>query len=279
MNIGYNTNSTLEYKFSKWQKSIAVKKQPPTTEGIKLINMALNCEPTKFAIFIKNKLGIENIVNNFNYSIPENELTHQQFISAPYETANEQYKMWEKFPLKDAREPLFWTILHIVMLENSIIKPTYFLEFKNDCDHVEKCEHHREILRRMGGLKHIRGNNTALEDCLTAISWWKLKLIYDAKNYHPEIKTKNAYEVLTKSIWGELSRLIVNRITILISKPMRASLIKYISENEEKIKTKKDVNTLIKETARLGVDYNFSIIGADGCYELTEKAGQKINII
>ncbi len=274
----YNENLALEDSYSRWQQRIVVKNKPPTEEGQELIDMAINCKSAEFATFLKNKLGIENTTDDFDYPIPEGELTDQQFKFAPYEIANDRYKLWKEIPTKKARTSLFWAIAHIAMLENSIIKPTNLLELKKECDHTHaSCTHHREILRRMGGLHHVRGYLTTLVNCPTAAAWWKVKLIYQAKEYYPEIKEKDAYDAMTNIVWEEFIAFSIKRLTILLAPSMQASLIQYISRNKGKIKDRDTMAVLARETARLGVEYSFSSMGPEACYELVEKAGQKIS--
>ncbi len=280
LKTSYNKNSALEDSYSRWQQRIAIKKRPPTEEGRELIDMAISCESTEFATYLKNKLGIQNATADFGYSMLEEELTYQQFELAPYEVASNQYELWKEISPKNARTSLFWTVAHIAMLENAIFKPTSLLSSKNvgKCDHtVTGCIHHRDIFRRMGGLHHIRGYFTAFVDCPTAAAWWKIKLINEAKEYHPGLRERDAYDAMKKNVWTEFVAYIMNRIAVLSVPQMRASLIMYMAKNSGQIKNDQAISALAREVARLGVGFQFSILSAETCYELVEKAGEKIS--
>ena len=133
---------------------------------------------------------------------------------------------------RDASQPLQWTRRHLKWIEDG-----HFGERLHDAflgtlstGAAEKTTEAatRNLLRRLGGLPHVRGKVSVLNDCPLSRAWWRGRLAADAALYcEGSFDAETAHRVLHSSndAWARLVGDSVRRITVMNHDNVRAAVI------------------------------------------------------
>lgn len=205
-------------------------------------------------------------------SVPK-KWTEQVFKNPPWsEDTSAIANAWHKeITPKDACNPQYWFAVHIEMMKKGTIE-SRFLGFKenqsgcasikrsldsNDADEIDSSV--RDVLRRLGGIPHVRGKRTAYADCPTARLWWRYHYAVEYLQYFNEARAEDIYKFLQNSgMWNQLVDAMVSRMTVVADRHVRPALITHLMQKDC---TKGDeTKEIINEIGRRSVARKFGIL-------------------
>ena len=124
---------------------------------------------------------------------------------------------------------VFWTIAHVQWLRRNCIEEDWVrkLEGKNDDATA------RNVCRRLGGLPHIRGRISVLNDCPISRAWWRVRIAkQSAEAAKGCLSTERAYKALKhNALWAELIGGCVRNVAVVNEPRALAAICVNISRN------------------------------------------------
>lgn len=163
-----------------------------------------------------------------------------------------------------AAQPAVWTMCHAVWMGRGDFGSnlaTVFCEGPK-ADTVEART--RNLLRRTGGLRRVRGNISPLVDCPISAAWWRYRLALEAS----DIATKEgssltadaAHEILRpRNVWENLVGMSLRRVTTVCASPARAAAVVAFQQRQRASGgevTRAQAQGAIRELARLSHGYS-----------------------
>ena len=135
---------------------------------------------------------------------------------------------------RDASRPVFWTLAHIHWLEKgqlgNQIEESLLLGGGRDSTDDQRT---RNLLRRVGGLPHVRGKVSVLSDSPISRAWWRGNVALEIAEAMADVSTLNPADIhrvlhSNNDAWARLVGDSVHRITVLNQPRARAALVKLI---------------------------------------------------
>ena len=149
--------------------------------------------------------------------IIQEKLTESEFKDPPQIIEKVLYKLWESVPPATACRTSFWAKVTLDHLRKGRIESPFLaangsnqhgglarlekaLADSSDSapDLIDNCV--RTVLRRLGGLREVRGNRSVYVDCPFARAWWRERWVRQstqddqhAKNLHNVLRTSQTY--------------------------------------------------------------------------------------
>lgn len=128
-----------------------------------------------------------------------------------------------------AAEPAVWALCHAVWISDDVFGADLAAVFLDAGSTSEART--RNLLRRTGGLRHIRGNVSPLVDCPISRAWWRRRIARDTASVvtaetGDELDTDAAHEVLHKpEIWSNLVGMSMRQVTAVCAPRARAAAV------------------------------------------------------
>jgi len=122
-----------------------------------------------------------------------------------------------------------WALCHAVWISDDIFGADLAAVFLDTGSTSEART--RNFLRRTGGLRHIRGNISPLENCPISRAWWRRRIARDIAGVvtveaGDELDTDAAHEVLhSPPIWSNLVGMSMRRVTAVCAPRARAAAV------------------------------------------------------
>lgn len=134
-----------------------------------------------------------------------------------------------------AIRPVFWTIAHVQWLRNDLIEEDWVLKLEGKNDDATA----RNACRRLGGLHHIRGRLSVLNDCPISRAWWRVRIakqsaeaVKDEAVKDDCLSTERAYRALKhNALWAELIGGCVRNVAVVNEPRVLAAICVNISRN------------------------------------------------
>lgn len=196
--------------------------------------------PAATARCLRRVLALENEELAGLPALPRR-LTSGEYLKPPLELEAEIGDAWRGRPNpadrvtpRNAARPLFWLVCHVGWLEQGLLGDDVYPALmggeavagaRDDRDRLEK--ETRNFLRRTGGLPAVRGNVSVLSDCPISRAWWRRRFARSAARHAEALDVEAAHRSLhrSQSVWEELVRLGVWRLTVINHPRTRAALI------------------------------------------------------
>jgi len=126
---------------------------------------------------------------------------------------------------QEAAEPAFWTACHAVWIKAGAfpeLHDTFLGGGKDDLDSQA-----RNLLRRTGGLRSVRGYVSVMEDCPIAEAWWRRLIAEEAADVSEgRISQQAAVRLLNDTtVWEKLSGVSVKQLTAVNAPHARAAYL------------------------------------------------------
>ena len=238
-----------------WQRSlIYVKKEFPDQEASDAIERRTQVEQRQFWLheavssgsqstwrYFAEELSI-NSLEGWGVEIPElpNPLTAGEMETSLPEYVEQQLgSLWaDAIPVAYAATPAFWTLCHARWIANGMFgEDIATVFFRNPPEQEARV---RNLLRRMGGLHHVRYNVTSFLDCPIAKGWWRWRFATSASSLAREagrdLALRDAHRVLRSGqLWERLIELSLKQVTAVNSERARSALIAAFSDNSDQV--------------------------------------------
>lgn len=133
---------------------------------------------------------------------------------------------------REAAEPAFWTACHAVWIKAGVFPELYDTFLGGTRDDLDSQA--RNLLRRTGGLRSVRGYVSVMEDCPIAEAWWRTLLAGEAAAVSEgRISQQKAARLLNDTtVWEQLSGVSVKKLTAVNSPHARVAYLIALDERE-----------------------------------------------
>ena len=208
------------------------------------------CQNGDFASYLRSRVNTTGVRQPDLY---DTRLTEHEFMNPPASTEAGMHGAWQGLTPRIACRSTYWANLTLLHIEEGILKASFLAARGNgDEDGVQRLERVlgtekddntkkeidscvRTVLRRLGGLREVRGNRSVYVDCPLARAWWRERLVREASNGEPGIAEQVRVVVRqSQAFWEELVSLIVSRNSVLGSARIRISFILSLADHFER---------------------------------------------
>lgn len=225
----------VEQHFSDWQRGLVTKgKAIPASvaDRQKDLHRAVSEGPLAFAAYLRAWLGLP-AEESIDAPVLPAPVDAFQYRDPPFDLERTLSESWDGLiSRREASRPVFWTVAHIHWLEEGQlgcdIEDTLLRGGGRDSTEDQRT---RNLLRRVGGLPHVRGKVSVLSDSPISRAWWRGSLaseIADAVEGDLSLSATDVHRVLHShnDAWARLIGDSVHRITVMNQPRARAALIK-----------------------------------------------------
>ena len=227
----------LEQRFSDWQRglTLADRRNQSASEisgrQNELIE-AVNGGSSLFADYLRNALGIDTSAELEAPPLPRS-IEPSELRDPPLQLEQDLFASWSgQLHPRDASQPLQWTRCHLKWIEDGRLgerlNEAFLGTISSGAEEKTTEAATRNLLRRVGGLPHVRGKVSVLNDCPLSRAWWRGRIAADAAGHCEEsFDAATAHRVLHSSndAWARLVGDSVRRITVMNHTAVRAAII------------------------------------------------------
>ena len=228
-------NPEIEQHFSDWQRGLATRGKaisPSVADSQKELLGVVSEGPLAFAAYLRGRLGLTAEDSIDAPALPE-PIDASEYRDPPFDLERTLSESWYGLiRRRDASRPVFWTLAHIRWLEEGQLG-----------NHIEEAllrgggrdstddSRTRNLLRRVGGLPHVRGKVSVLSDSPISRAWWRGSVaseVADAAADELTLSAADVHRVLHShnDAWARLIGDSVHRITVMNQPRARAAVVK-----------------------------------------------------
>ena len=226
-----------ELRFSDWQRRLTLHdKRNQSAEDVAErqveLHDAVHGGPEAFAAYLREQLGVPS-GTEIGAPTLRRQIDPSEFRDPPLELERQTYQAWRNSVTPQlASQPLFWTRNHIAWIEEGYLgeqlAPALLGVLQSGKPEKKSEDATRNLLRRLGGLPHVRGKVSVLNDCPVARIWWRGRLAEAAADASSgALDEETAHRVLhaRNDAWSRLVGDSVKRITAINHARVRAAII------------------------------------------------------
>ncbi len=217
--------------FSAWQEGLAKKKGDRDEDMIERQEELMHTVeqgPSVLAGYLRDQLGLGTDVSIKAPPLPR-KLTPSEYRDPCFQLERDICRDWQGLVQPGlASQPLYWTVLHVAWLEEGLIGDQIDVALLSGGRDSTVEERTRNLLRRLGGLAHVRGKISVLVNCPLGRAWWRGYVGQLAAEHSSDALTSEAaHRVLHASnpAWEKLAGDSVRRVTVNNRPEIRAALI------------------------------------------------------
>ncbi len=276
----------LQQRFSDWQRHLTStsrdSQSPSEIAGRQQILIsAVSAGIEAFTEYLRTELDLGEPGGIGPPPLPRR-IDPSELRDPPLQLERELYSSFEGHTTpSEASQPLFWTRCHYQWIASGHFGDNLFGAFLgslvNGAEEKTTEAATRNLLRRMGGLPHVRGKVSVLNDCPISRAWWRGRLaVLAAERSQGSFDVDTAHRVLHSSndAWSRLVGHSVRRVTVINHSSVRAALIEQYrnaSRDSGGIPAA-EFQTVIRLLARHGPALIFDALSASELSELTAQA-------
>ena len=226
-----------EQRFSDWQRSLTLwdrRNQSAKAVHERQLELrdAVHRGSATFSAYLTDELGLTAAVEGDAPALPR-PLDASEFRDPPFQLERQIYEAWRGVvTARFASQPLFWTRNHAVWIQQGLLGEQLAAALLGALQSGKPMGNDeagaRNLLRRLGGLPHVRGKVSVLQDCPLSRCWWRGQIAESAaRASHGEIDGETAHRVLhsTNDAWDRFAGDSVKRITAINHASVRAAMI------------------------------------------------------
>ena len=241
--------------FDEWQRAVvfepklhkhkadagdAVKAE--VTERQEALCAAVRAGPTSLGPYLRGQLSIGVQEEIAAPPFPRQQLTPGEYLNPPVPLEQEIGGAWRDAPSPSlASQPLFWLLCHIEWIEEGRFgggnlsrvfldrTASVLVDSAGRVDHEART---RNLLRRTGGIPHVRGKVSVFANCTVARAWWRHRLALEAARCLPDLSVQVAHRALHANgpAWERLVQLSVRRLTVINQPRARAAIVQAMAK-------------------------------------------------
>lgn len=175
-------------------------------------------------------------------------MTESEYKDPPVDTEQALYVAWSSLAPAVACRSTFWANLTIEHIRAGRIQSTYLaanggnlpggaerIDFALDEEkgqgpkQIDECV--RTVLRRLGGLREVRGNRSIYVDCPFARAWWRERFASQAAGGDPRIESSVRAVLRTnQTYWEKFIDRIVFRNSTFGSENIRSAVLRALAQ-------------------------------------------------
>ena len=227
-------NPEVEQRFSDWQRGLATRGRTisaAVTDRQVELHHLVSEGPLAFASYLRGRLGLIEDDPIDAPALPR-DINADEYRDPPFSLERTLVESWEGIIRRqDASRPLFWALAHVRWLEEgklgNAIEETLLRGGGRDSTDDQRT---RNLLRRIGGLPHVRGKVSVLSDSPISRSWWRGSVaseIADTAGNDLTLGAADLHRILHShnDAWARLVGDSVHRITVMNQPRARAALV------------------------------------------------------
>lgn len=236
-------------RFDTWQKDLIFEKRKwrhrddsqikaevlATTERQARLAEAVEGGSQTLKSYLLKQLGISD-ESRITVNLPSlpNPLTAAELINLPEHAEREVARHWgNSITPSLAAEPAFWTLCHAIWIGEQMfgdnMKAVFFAGGRGDNSEAQT----RNLLRRMGGLRRVRGNISPLTDCPLSVAWWRYRLaqqvfslVMSEPGSEPLFELGDVHKLLRiRDVWDYLVGMSLRRVTVVSAPRAQAAIV------------------------------------------------------
>ena len=228
-------NPEVEQSFSDWQRGLATRGRmipASVADRQKELHRVVSEGPLTLAKYLRNQLGL-TAEDPIDVPILPACIHASEYRDPPFDLERMLSTSWDgPIRRRDASRPAFWTLAHIRWLEEGQLgdrmEETLLRGGGRDSTEDQRT---RNLLRRTGGLPHVRGKVSVLSDSPISRAWWRGSVaseIAEAAADDLMLSATDIHRVLHShnDAWARLVGDSVHRITVMNQPRARAALVK-----------------------------------------------------
>ena len=229
--------AALEQQFSNWQRGLTLTDRrnqsvEDVAERQQQLIEAVKGGSADLATYLRERLGI-SADEELDLLVLPRAIAHSEFRDPPFQLERELVEAWaNQVHPREASQALFWTICHLGWIEEGQLGEQLDEALLGSIESGAEVKTEeaavRNLLRRMGGLPHVRGKVSVLNDCPLSRAWWRGRLAVEAAaSCDNSFDAETAHRVLhaTNDAWARLVGDSVRRITVINHARIRSALI------------------------------------------------------
>lgn len=286
----------VDARFTRWQRELIfeVKRHgkwdeapsevtAPIRERQERLIASVRGGPSQLGQYLREELGLGSADKIEAPPLPRDALTPSEYREPPLPLEREigkEFKSSMSSRRAQASSPLFWFLCHIVWIEQGSLGTNgHTLQEALLGGRKKREARIRNLLRRTGGLAHVRGNISVFSDCPIARAWWRYALADEvARTTEGLIDQSAAHWLFHKSreCWETLVLVSLRRLTTISQAHARAAITQYLGE---KVRTtsggfdKKDVEAVAMTLARLSLRRSLDHTPLEELYRMVNGSG------
>lgn len=278
----------MEQRFSDWQRALTLTDKrnqsadEVTQRQLELI-AAVNGGSQSLVSYLRDVLDIDS-TSQLNAPPLPRRIDPSELRDPPLQLEVEISAAWsELVSAREASQPLFWTRCHLDWIGQGQfgeqLDDAFLGTLASGAKEKTSEAATRNLLRRLGGLPHVRGKVSVLNDCPLARAWWR-GYVADNAARHCEgmLDPLTAHRVLHSSndAWARLVGDSVRRITVVNHSGLRAAFIAQYPEarRDGEPVPAQELQTAVRLLARQGPTI---IFGSLDCQGLSALASEAVN--
>ncbi len=169
-----------------------------------------------------------------------------------------------------AAEPAVWALCHAVWISDGVFGADLAAVFLDGPRANTSEARTRNFLRRTGGLRHVRGNTSPLDDCPVSAAWWRRHIAREVASVvaaetsvSSELDADTAHKVLhNREIWSNLVTMSLRQVTAVCAPRARAALVTALHNHGATVSGSKAARALtqgaIRALGRLSHSHNLT---------------------
>ncbi|MDE2934616.1 MAG: hypothetical protein OXS47_12235 [Chloroflexota bacterium] len=226
----------LEQRFSDWQRGLTLtdkKSQSAAEVAARQADLidAVKAGSASFAGYLGEALELDP--GSLGAPPLPRKIDPSEFRDPPLQLESDLFDMWSsELHARAAAQPLLWTRWHLQWIREGQfgerLDEAFLGTLANGSEEKTTEAATRNLLRRLGGLPHVRGKVSVLNDCPLSRAWWRGRVALDAATQcEGAFDAPTAHRVLHSSndAWARLVGDSVRRITVVNHSGLRAALI------------------------------------------------------
>ena len=224
--------------FREWQRSLAARDREASALDRRQRELLAAVErgPAALARYLRARLGLGADEATGAPPFPRASLTPDQYRNPSAALEAELATAWEGYVHRGpASQPLFWLLCHLEWIAQGRIDGLEeALTLGGGGGDRTPDQRTRNLLRRTGGLPHVRGAVSVFSDCPLARAWWRCRLAGEAARASNGLADREAaHRALRGTAWEALAAASLRDDTAAINQPAaRAAMVAALADRD-----------------------------------------------
>ncbi len=227
----------MEQRFSDWQRGLTLtdKRKQSAAEVAQRQRQLIEAVKGGSQSFVEDLRSELELSDQANIEAPPlpRAIDPSELRDPPLQLERDLVTAWaDKLNPRDASQPLLWTRCHLQWIADGQfgerLDEAFLGTLGSGIEEKTTEAAARNLLRRLGGLPHVRGKVSVLNDCPLSRAWWRGRIAALATEHcQGAFDVETAHRVLHSSndAWLRLVGDSVRRITVVNHASVRAALI------------------------------------------------------
>lgn len=245
----------------------------------KALEEAVRSGPGPLGRHLREGLGLDETTSIGAPVFPRWALTPGEYLNPPIPLEVELGEAWaDSISPSWASRPVFWLLCHIEWIEQRRLGVDDLTEILLSAPSRPDMDGRiRNLLRRTGGIPHVRGKISVFSDCTLARAWWRHRLSHEmARVTDGDISAATAHKVLhaNRPAWERLIMLSLRRLTVINHPRARAAIVRELNQRLHMFGSidQHQVKTMAVAVARLGLRHSLDHLRDDALAHAVARA-------